>query len=315
MMHIGFLVFPEFNILDLSGPLAAFDVPRHEVRPAPYRLTAFSETGGEIVSSSGVSVNTSPLDNARLDTLVVVGGRGAVAASRSKSIVALVHRVAKRARRVASVCSGAFLLAEAGLLEGRRATTHWEYANQLQQGYPQVRWELDHIYLKDGDLWTSGGVTAGIDLSLAIIEEDLGYDVAQRAARVLVVYHRRMGGQSQFSEMMRLEPETDRVRRALSYAREHLDERLSVERLAESANLGARQFSRIFVRETGETPARAIERLRTEAAHSQVTETTASIEVIARHVGFENAERMRRAFIRLYGQPPQAVRRVARSAP
>jgi transcriptional regulator GlxA family with amidase domain len=313
MMHIGFLVFPDFNILDLSGPLAAFDVPRHEVKPTPYRLTAFSETGGEIVSSSEVSVNTLALENARLDTLVVVGGRGAVAASQSKSMVALVGRTAKRARRVASVCSGAFLLAEAGLLEGRHATTHWEYANQLQQGYPQVRWELDQIYLKDGDLWTSGGVTAGIDLSLAMIEEDLGDAVAQRAARVLVVYHRRMGGQSQFSEMMRMEPETDRVRRALNFAREHLDEQLSVERLAESANLGARQFSRIFQRETGETPARAVERLRTEAAHSQVTETATPIETIARHVGFDSAERMRRAFIRLYGQPPQAVRRIARS--
>jgi len=314
MMHIGFLVFPEFNILDLSGPLAAFDVPRHEVRPTPYRLTAYSETGGEVVSSSTVSVNTLPLENARLDTLVVVGGRGAVAASQSPSMVALVRRVAKRSRRVASVCSGAFLLAEAGLLEGCRATTHWEYANQLQQGYPRVRWELDHIYLQDGNLWTSGGVTAGIDLSLAMIEEDLGPAVAQRAARVLVVYHRRIGGQSQFSEMMRMEPETDRVRRALNYAREHLHEPLPVERLAEAAHLGVRQFSRLFLRETGETPAKAVERLRTEAAHSRITESTASIEAIARHVGFGNPESMRRAFIRLYGQPPQAVRRVARSS-
>ena len=314
MMHIGFLVFPDFNILDLSGPLAAFDVPRHEVHPTPYRLTAFSEAGGEVVSSTGVSVNTVALERARLDTLVVVGGRGAVPASRSPSMVEAVLKAASRARRVASVCSGAFLLAEAGLLDGRRATTHWEYANQLQQGYPNVRWELDQIYLQDGNLWTSGGVTAGIDLALAMIEADLGPGVAQRAARVLVVYHRRVGGQSQFSEMLRMEPHTDRVRRALHYAREHLHERLSVERLAESAHLGARQFSRLFLRETGETPAKAVERLRTEAAHAKVIETTASIESIARHAGFESAERMRRAFIRLYGQPPQAVRRISRSA-
>jgi len=314
MMHIGFLVFPDFNILDLSGPLAAFDVPRHEVQPAPYRLTAFSEEGGEIVSSSAVSVNTIALDRARLDTLIVVGGRGAVAASENPRMVDLVQRVAKRARRVASVCSGAFLLAEAGLLDGRRATTHWEYANRLQQGFPRVRVELDQIYLQDGNLWTSGGVTAGIDLSLAMIEEDLGPAAAQRAARVLVVYHRRVGGQSQFSEMLQMEPDTDRLRRALNYAREHLSERLSVERLAESAHLGARQFSRIFLRETGETPAKAVERLRTEVAHTQVTGSTAPIESIARNVGFASAERMRRAFIRLYGQPPQAVRRIARSA-
>lgn len=313
MMHVGLLVFPDFNILDLSGPLAAFDVPRREVQPTPYRLTAFSEAGGAVVSSCGVSVNTVAFERARLDTLIVVGGLGAITASESASMVALVSRIAKRARRVASVCSGAFLLAEAGLLDGRRATTHWEYANRLQQDFPHVRVELDKIYLQDGNLWTSGGVTAGIDLSLAMIEEDLGPAAAQRVARVLVVYHRRVGGQSQFSEMLQMEPMTDRVRRALHYAREHLHERLSVERLAESAHLGARQFSRLFLRETGETPARAVERLRTEVAHTQVTGSTTSIETIARHVGFDSSERMRRAFIRLYGQPPQAVRRISKS--
>jgi transcriptional regulator GlxA family with amidase domain len=312
MMHVGFLVFPQFNILDLSGPLAAFDVPRHEVHPTPYRLTAYSEAGGDVVSSCGVSVNTVALDRARLDTLIVVGGRGAIAASETPSMVELVKRIAKRARRVASVCSGTFLLAEAGLLDGRRVTTHWEYANRLQRGYPNVRVELDQIYLQDGNLWTSGGVTAGIDLSLAMIEQDLGPLAAQRSARVLVVYHRRVGGQSQFSEMMQMQPDTDRMRRALNFAREHLHEELSVDRLAEAAHLGTRQFSRLFLRETGETPAKAVERLRTEAAHTQVTGSTASIEVIARQVGFASAERMRRAFIRLYGQPPQAVRRIAK---
>ncbi len=314
MMHVGILVFPEFNILDLSGPLAAFDVPRHEVHPTPYRLTAYSETGGEIVSSSDVSVNTTALDRARLDTLIVVGGRGAIAASESPSMIALVRRTAKRVRRVASVCSGAFLLAEAGLLDGCRATTHWEYADRFQEKYPKVRLEFDQIYLQDGRIWTSGGVTAGIDLSLAMIEADLGPAAAQRVARVLVVYHRRVGGQSQFSELLQMEPDTDRIRRALNFAREHLHEALPVERLAEAAHLGARQFSRLFLRETGETPAKAVERLRTEVAHTQVTGTTTSIELIARHVGFATAERMRRAFIRLYGKPPQAVRRMAKSS-
>jgi transcriptional regulator GlxA family with amidase domain len=215
---------------------------------------------------------------------------------------------------VASVCSGAFLLAEAGLLEGRRVTTHWEYANRLQKAFPSVQMELDQIYVRDGNIWTSGGVTAGIDLALALIEEDVGLDAAQRTARVLVVYHRRVGGQSQFSAMLEMEPATDRLRRALNFAREHLHEPLPVERLADSVHIGARQFSRLFLRETGETPAKAVERLRTEVAHTQVTGSDASIEVIARRVGFESAERMRRAFVRLYGQPPQAVRRVAKSA-
>ncbi|MGE5615845.1 MAG: GlxA family transcriptional regulator [Bacillota bacterium] len=311
MKHIGLLVFPDFNILDLSGPLAAFDVPRHEVSPSPYRLTTFSEEGGAVMSSSGVSVNTLPLKRARIDTFIAIGGRGAIAASKRESLAALVRKAAGRSHRVCSVCSGAFLLAEAGLLEGRRVTTHWEYAQRLQHEFPTVRVECDQIYMRDGNLWTSGGVTAGIDLALALIEEDLGLEAARRAARVLVVYHRRVGGQSQFSAMLEMQPETDRLRRALHFAREHLHEPLSVERLAESVHVGARQFSRLFLRETGETPAKAVERLRTEVAHAQVTGTSESIETIARRVGFANAERMRRAFIRLYGQPPQAVRRIA----
>ena len=313
MLNIGFLVFPNFNILDLSGPLAAFDVPRHEVTPTPYRLTTYSEHGGLVESSCGTCVSTVPLGRGDVDTFIAVGGRGAVPASQSPSLIALVRKTARRARRVASVCSGTFLLAEAGLLDGRRVTTHWEYAQRLQQGYPTVKLECDQIYLRDGHIWTSGGVTAGIDLALALIEEDVGVAAAQRAARVLVVYHRRIGGQSQFSAMLEMEPATDRLRRALAYAREHLDEDLPVERLAESVHIGARQFSRLFLRETGETPAKAVERMRTEAAHMQVTGTTDSIEVIARRVGFATAERMRRAFVRMYGQPPQAVRRTAKA--
>jgi transcriptional regulator GlxA family with amidase domain len=312
MIEAGFLVFPNFNILDLAGPLAAFDVPRREVKPSPYRLTVFSETGGAIKSSCGVSVNTEKLGRAHLDTFVAIGGLGAVQASKHPPLVKLVRATAQRARRVCSVCSGAFILAEAGLLDGRRATTHWEYAARLQQAFPAVRVECDQIYLRDGELWTSGGVTAGIDLALALIEEDLGLEVAQRTARVLVVYHRRVGGQSQFSAMLEMEPVTDRVRRALHFAREHLQEPLPVERLAEEVHVGARQFSRMFVRETGETPAKAVERLRAEAAHAHVTGSAQPIETIARQVGFASAERMRRAFVRLYGQPPQAVRRVTR---
>jgi len=311
MKTLGFLVFPNFNILDLAGPLAAFDVPRREVQPSPYRIEVFSKDGGPVVSSCGVSVNTLPLGRKRLHTFIVSGGMGAIDASHDRATIALVRRAARAAPRIASVCSGAFLLAEAGLLAGRRATTHWEYAVRLRQEYPDVQVETDQIYLRDGHLWSSGGVTAGIDLSLALIEEDLGLAMAQRTARVLVVYHRRVGGQAQFSAMLEMEPATDRLRRALAFAREHLHEALPVERLAESVHVGARQLSRLFLRETGETPAKAVERLRTEVAHSRVTETTDSIETIARQVGFESAERMRRAFVRLYGNPPQAVRRIA----
>jgi transcriptional regulator GlxA family with amidase domain len=171
--------------------------------------------------------------------------------------------------------------------------------------------ETDQIFLRDGQLWTSCGETSGIDLALELIEDDLGLKVAQRAAQVLVVYHRRLGEQSQFSAMLRMEPATDRLRRALSFMREHLHEPLPVERIADLVHVGVRQLTRLFVKETGETPAKAVERMRAELAHAQLTGTTASIEVIARRVGFENAERMRRTFMKLYGNSPQAVRRNA----
>ena len=314
MLPVGFLVFPEFNILDLAGPLAVFDVPRRTLRPAPYALKVLSELGGPVASSCGLTVDTRPAARTRLDTLVIVGGSGAMTAIRSASLIGFLHRTARRSRRVASVCTGAFLLAEAGLLDGRRATTHWQDAGTLKRMYPRVQVESDQIFVNDGRIWTSGGVTAGIDLALALVEQDLGIEVAQATARELVVYHRRVGGQSQFSALLELEPPSDRIRRALQFAREHLHEGLPVERLAAAVQIGPRQFSRIFVRETGETPARAVERLRAEVAHARVADSAESIEMIARQVGFLDSERMRRAFIRLFGQPPQALRRIARQA-
>jgi transcriptional regulator GlxA family with amidase domain len=311
MLTLGFFVFPSFSILDLSGPLATFDVPRREMRPSPYRIVVCSKEGGAIESSCGLSVNTVPVGASRFDTFVIVGGRGAIEASQDRATTQLVRRAAKHARRVASVCTGAFLLAATGMLDGRRATTHWEDAPGLKQAFPRVLVESDQIYLRDGQVWTSGGETSGIDLALAMIEEDLGLKMAQRVAQVLVVYHRRLGGQSQFSAMLKMEPATDRLRRALSFMREHLDEPLPVERIADLVHVGVRQLTRLFLKETGETPAKAVERMRAELAHAQLTGTSASIEVIARRVGFASAERMRRAFMRLYGNSPQAVRRSA----
>jgi transcriptional regulator GlxA family with amidase domain len=311
MRNIGFLVYPDFNILDLAGPLAAFDAPRRAMRPTPYRLTTFSERGGRVVSSCGLAVETARPPR-RVDTLIVVGGNSPFAARRSTSLIELLQRSARQARRVASVCTGALLLADAKLLDGRRATTHWMDANELERSHPKVRVERDRIFVRDGHVWTSGGMSAGIDLAIALIEEDLGPEAARVTARELVVYHRRVGGDPQFSALLEMQPATDRMRRALEFAREHLHERLSVERLAAAVHVSPRQFSRLFLRATGETPAKAVERLRTEVAHTRVASTTASFEVIARQVGFASAERMRRAFLRLYGQPPQAVRRIAR---
>jgi transcriptional regulator GlxA family with amidase domain len=310
---IGFFIFPDFQLLDLTGPLAAFQLAGLVVSPAPYRWQILSLRGGPVRSTAGLEIATVAAGNRTLDTLVVSGGRGTRPAKAAAAPAAALRSLARRTRRVTSVCTGAFLLAEARLLDGRRATTHWRYAANLQREFPRVKVESDRIFVKDGSVWTSAGITAGIDLALALIEEDLGIDVSRAVARELVVYHRRSGGQSQFSALLELEPESDRIRRALAFARDHLAEPLSVERLAAAAGIGPRQFSRAFRAETGETPARAIERLRTEAARLRVEAETGPIEQIAAAAGFADPERMRRAFVRRFGQPPQALRRAART--
>ncbi|WP_343715221.1 helix-turn-helix domain-containing protein [Inquilinus sp.] len=310
---IGFLVFPGFNILDLSGPLAAFDTASRDLTPPPYRLRVISERGGAVASSAGLPVLTEPIDDEPLDTLVAVGGRGVADALGSAPLLGFIRGTAT-ARRVTSVCTGAFLLAAAGLLDGRRATTHWLQAAALQRLHPQVRVEADRIFVRDGPVWSSAGITAGIDLALALIEEDLGVDAARAVARTLVVYHRRPGGQSQFSALLDLAPASDRIQAALSFARDHLREPLPVDRLAEAARLSPRQFGRAFLAETGQTPAKAIERLRAEAARPRIEDGAEPIEAVARDVGFSDPERMRRAFLRCFGQPPQAMRRGRRVA-
>ncbi|MBA8880739.1 GlxA family transcriptional regulator [Phyllobacterium myrsinacearum] len=305
---IGFFVFPKFQILDLTGPLSAFQIAGRQ-----YRLHVISPQGGLVPSSAGLDVMTTRAEERYFDTLVIAGGNGARAGSRTEALPALVRDLASRSRRVASVCTGAFLLAAAGILDSKRATTHWRRAADLQKRFPGVAVDRDCIYIKDGSVWTSAGISAGIDLALALIEDDLGAEAARAVAQELVVYHRRPGGQSQFSAMLELEPDSDRVRRALGFAREHLHEPLPVERLAEAACLSPRQFGRAFRAETGETPAKAVERLRAEAARVRIESGSEPIESIAVLVGFKDPERMRRAFLRLYGQPPQALKRAARA--
>lgn len=309
---IEFLIYPDFQLLDLAGPLAAFQMAGYDLDLPPYRLRVLSAGGGPIRSSVGVAVQSEPIADPPRDTLIVVGGAGSRPAERVGPLLDFARRAAVASRRVASVCTGAFVLAGAGLLDGRAATTHWRYAAMLQRQFPMVRVDGDRIFIRDGAIWTSAGITAGIDLALALIEDDFGREVARAAARQLVVYHRRPGGQSQFSELLELEPPSDRIRQALSFARVHLAESLPVERLAGAACLSPRQFGRAFVAETGQTPAKAVERLRAEAARVRLEAGLEPIELIARGVGFADPERMRRAFLRVFGQPPQALRRVAR---
>ncbi|WP_353098410.1 GlxA family transcriptional regulator [Stenotrophomonas lactitubi] len=309
---IAFLVFPEFQIQDLAGPLAAFETASGLAGEPAYRCQVVSADGGGVRSSAGLEVVTSVIQPEPYDTLVVAGSVVSSGSLKFPTMNVPLRAAADNGtRRIASVCTGAFALAAAGLLDGRRATTHWRHALQLQREFPRVKVDGERIFTKDGDRWTSAGITAGIDLALAMIEEDLGAELARATAQMLVVYHRRTGNQSQFSALSDMEPESDRIRDVLTYMREHLHESLSTERLASVACLSPRQFGRAFLADTGETPAKAVERLRVEVALQLVERAGEPIELIAHRVGFTDPERMRRAFLRVVGHPPQSVRRMA----
>ena len=310
--HVAFFIYPQFNLIDLSGPLEALATAT-SLAPGSYRFTVMSLEGGEVESGTGVKVMSQVAVSEAIDTFVIVGDMGVAEREVSPETIALIRAAAAGARRIASVCMGAFLLAGSGLLDGRRATTHWRFAAKLQAMYPALRVDGDRIFVNEDGVWTSAGMTAGIDMTLALIEEDLGRDVSRAVARMLLVYYRRPGGQMQYSSLLDLDPESDRIRRTLSFAREHLSEPLSVEQLAEVAHLSLRQFSRAFIAATGMSPAKAVERLRVEAARPMVEDSRETLEAIARAVGFADPERMRQSFVRVSGQPPRALRRAART--
>jgi transcriptional regulator GlxA family with amidase domain len=310
---IGVLIFPDFQLLDAAGPISVFEIAgRYAGNEVPIRLIAAKP--GPVRATSGVEMVARKLGSpSAITTLIIAGGDGVEAASRNACTVNFVKAVAARGTRVASVCSGTFMLAEAGLLEGRRATTHWYRTRQFLSAYPKVKLEPDQIFVRDGNIWSSAGITAGIDLALAMVAEDYGDAIVEKTARQLVLYHRRSGGQSQFSSLLELKAPTGRFGPLLTWAREHLDQRLTVEDLAEHAGMSARHFTRAFIAETGATPSKAIERLRIEVARERVQSSSEAIERVAEVTGFRDPERMRRAFIRAFGQPPQSLRRAARA--
>jgi transcriptional regulator GlxA family with amidase domain len=211
-------------------------------------------------------------------------------------------------RRIAAICIGAFILGEAGLLDGRRATTHWLFAKELQRRFPRASVEVDRIFIADGQVWTSAGMTAGLDMALGLVERDVGPEKTRDAARTLVLHHRRAGGQSQHSALLDLDAKSDRVQSSLQFARRNLGKPLSVEELAKAACLSPRQFSRVFRAETGLSPAKAVENLRLEAARLMLEQGRLPIEMVAVEAGFGDRERMRRSFVRTFGQTPQAIR-------
>jgi transcriptional regulator GlxA family with amidase domain len=310
---IGVLVFSGFQLLDAAGPISVFEIAAR-FAGGPPSIKVLAVTPGPVRSSSGVELLARGLrPSGAISTLIVAGGEGVRTAATCQKTLAFVRAIAKRGVRVASVCSGAYILAEAGVLDGRRATTHWQRTRHFLGAYPKIKLEPDRIFVRDGNIWSSAGISAGIDLALALVTEDFGDEVAQKTARQLVLYQRRSGGQSQFSSLLELKAPSGRFGALLSWAREHLDAPLTVEDLAGQAGMSSRHFTRAFIAETGATPSKAIERLRIEVARQRVQSSSEAIERVAESTGFRDPERMRRAFIRAFGQPPQSLRRAARA--
>jgi len=298
--------------------LASANEMAKEAGRTPYRIVVASRRGGPLATSSGLPLLTQPLaaatHKAPIDTLILPGGPGVHAALKDARTVEWVRRQLSSARRIASVCTGAFLLAETGILNGRHATTHWKSCSRLQQQYPGVMVDADPIYVHDERIWTSAGVTAGIDLSLALVEEDLGRKIAMQVARHLVVFLNRPGGQSQFSAPLEAQAVAADGNAPNHFAplhgwiAENLTGDLRVERLAERAGMSPRTFARIYAAKMGVTPARMVEKIRVEAVRRILEETDMPIKRIASTCGFGQEDRLRRAFARQVGTTPAEYR-------
>jgi transcriptional regulator GlxA family with amidase domain len=306
MHKIGFIVYPAFSPMNFAAT-SVFETANWKLGSAAYEVTLLSEHGGPVNTSLGNEIQTSSFKRRTFDTLIVSGGIAVPAAT--PGLLNYLRSAVHRNARIASICTGALILAESGLLDGRRATTHWQFAREMQRDYPRITVEEDRIFTVDGPIWTSAGMSAAIDLALELVEKDLGAEIARAVAKILVLYHRRAGGQSQFSTLLDLDAQSDRVQTALTYAKEHLNAPLPVDALANAACLGPRQFSRLFKEETGQSPAKAIERMRVESARLMMEAGRFSAEEIARKNGFGNRERMRRSFLRAFGQSPQTMKR------
>jgi transcriptional regulator GlxA family with amidase domain len=312
--RIEVLAFSDVQMLDVAGPIQVFTAANERATSPrgrlPYETRVVAPEGKEIRATSGLTFATEPLPEPSepLDTLIVAGGGGVMRAAEDAGLIEWLKVRAGAARRTASVCTGAFLLAAAGLLDRRRAATHWEYCDLLSRRYPAVTVERDPIFVRDGPMWSSAGVTAGIDLSLALVEEDLGRALALTVARHLVVFLKRPGGQAQFSAALSLQSADERFADLHGWLAEHLAESLTLSRLAAQAGMSERTFLRRYREATGLTPARAIERLRVEAARQLLADTRLSAKRIAARCGFGSEETMRRNFARLQGVSPQDYR-------
>jgi transcriptional regulator GlxA family with amidase domain len=310
--RIEVLAFEQVQLLDVAGPLQVFasanDLMVAAGKMAPYEPVVLADRP-LVTASAGLGLATQPLPprGRPLDTLIVAGGWGVYAACENALLVGWIRARAKAARRVASVCSGAFLLAATGLLDGRRAVTHWRRCAEFAARFPAVRLEPDPIFIRDGNIWTSAGVTAGIDLALALVEADLGRATALAVARQLVVFLKRPGGQAQFSTTLALQHGDARFERLHAWIAENLGGDLSLPSLAHAAGMSERSFVRHYRQATGRTPARAVEQVRVEAAR-HLLERGRPVKRVAAHCGYGSEETMRRSFLRLLGATPQAYR-------
>ncbi|MEJ1226322.1 GlxA family transcriptional regulator [Pseudomonas sp. CCNWLW56] len=314
MHRIGYVVADGFQVMSLASQ-TVFEYANVVAGEPFYAIENYSVTGGLVRSSLGMLIETAPLGApGHAQTWIFTGVNDPLTVAPSAELLAFARLAGGQARRTAGICTGGFVLAEAGLLADRRATTHWAYASELQRRFPNVQVEDDRIYIIDGPIWTSAGMTAGLDLAMGMLEKDLGAEVARSVARKLVMHQRRTGGQSQHSELLALAPKSDRIQSALDYARLNLAGPLSVEALAEHVHLSPRQFTRVFTAETGQSPAKAIENLRLEAARLMIEQSRHSLETVARETGFRDRRHLREVFLRGFGVTPLAVRRDARGS-
>ena len=319
--HVVIVAFPGLQSLDAVGPFEVFAGATRALRSlgrsGGYEVSLASTAGGPVRAESGVGLSTVPLPDAGfpIDTLVLPGGDQAQSARGDDELLSWIKTVARRCRRVVTVCTGAFLAAEAGLLDGRRVTTHWARAGQLAAEFPSLDVDPDPIYIRDGKFWTSAGVTAGIDLALALVEDDLGVEVAQMVARWLVMFLHRPGGQTQFASpvwVRRAERSTVRAVQTLIESAPAGDHRVPT--LAAAAAMSVRHFTRVFTAEVGETPSRFVERTRVEAARRELETTSDTLDVVAARCGLGSAETLRRVVQRHLGVAPDAYRRRFRTA-
>ncbi|MDP4005358.1 GlxA family transcriptional regulator [Methylobacterium sp. NEAU K] len=309
------LAFPAVQLLDVAGPLQVFATANDLAAArgdgvAPYAPRVVSTRDLTLTASAGLRLVADSLPDldAPLDTLVIAGGPGVTAACADPDLVAWVGVRAGGARRIASVCTGAFLLGATGLLDGRRAVTHWKHCGALARRYPLARVEPDPIFVQDGPVWSSAGITAGLDLALALVEADLGRPFALAVARHLVMFLKRPGGQAQFSAALALQAGEERFGGLHAFMAENLSGDLSLPVLAGAAGMSERSLSRIYRQATGLTPAKAVERLRVEAARRALAETALPVKRIARTCGFGSEETMRRSFLRHVAATPQDYR-------